>query len=291
MHKKMGGRMLAAAALAALIAAPAQAERFELTYTGTLTRMQSSLGCQDLGTIVCDGGQALSPVAPISFTRSVVFEIGGAAFGRSYSYVTDAATDWDGRPMRYEGFNQSMGDSTLSPSLHGSDLPAAILTQAGLATPGAVAAPFVSSFFTREIASYLDTPGTERRSDMWGISESLTWRTAEGHDLGLMFQLMQDMPAALTHQNLSQPISVSQFITRMNQDFWCQGCTQTVLATVRDVAGLYGPYDDYLYHGTVGAFSLRQLDASVVPEPSTYALMLMGLVAIGWAARRRRTSN
>ena len=288
MHKKMGERMLAVAALAASIAAPAQAERFELTYTGTLTRMQSSLGCQNFGSIVCDGGQALSPVAPISFTRSVVFEIGGPAFGLTYTYALDSTTDWYGRPMRYEVFNQSMGDSALSGSLHGSDLPAAILTQAGLATPGAISAPFVSSFFTREIASYLDVPGTERRSDMWGISEYLNWRTAEGHDLGVMFQLMQDRPAAITHQDLSQPISVSQFIARMNQDFWCDGCTQTVLATVRDLAGIYGPYDDYLYHGTVGAFSLRQLDAAVVPEPATYALMLAGVAAIGVAARRRK---
>lgn len=289
MKKMMGGRPLAAAAaLTAMIASPAMAERFELTYTGTLTRMQSSLGCQDVGTLVCDSQQALSPVAPISFTRSVVFEIGGPAFGQTFDYTLDPTTDWFGRPMRYEVFNQSMGDSTLGGPAHGADLPAAMLTQTGLATPGALPAPFVGSFFTREIATYLDATGGERRADMWGISEFLGWSTAEGRNVGVMFQLMQDRPAEVTQQNMSQPISVSEFIARMNQDFWCQGCTQTVLATVRNVDGLYGPYDDYLYHGTVGAFSLRQLDAAVVPEPSTYALMVAGVAAIGFVARRRR---
>ncbi len=57
--------------------------------------------------------------------------------------------------------------------------------------------------------------------------------------------------------------------------------TLMVFAAVLDSDGnLGGPGS---YHGTINATSV-----SAVPEPETYALMLAGLAAVGWGARRRR---
>lgn len=290
MNKKIGGLTLALAAIASMAASPVRAERFEATFTGTLTRMQFTVGCQDWEKIVCESRQDLSPVAPITFSRSFVFEVGGP--GMSSAVGTgdfEPAVDWYGRPMRYQLGDQAMGGLASSEPVSAALIPAGILTPAQLTPPSSIDGSYVATFHGRDISTYRDAAGGEARADYWGANESIGWTAANGQSVGLMFQFLQAMPFAVTQENLAQPVSVSEFIARMNQDFWCQGCTRTLIVTA-SVSG-NGTYSDYLYHGTINAFSFRQVDALAVPEPSTYALMLAGVAAIGIAARRRRAND
>lgn len=50
-------------------------------------------------------------------------------------------------------------------------------------------------------------------------------------------------------------------------------------------------YDQHLWFGSTGssALSLDNITVSAVPEPETYALMLLGLGAVGFAGRRRKS--
>lgn len=288
MNKKIGGLTLALAAVTSMAASPARAERFEATFTGTLTRMQSTVGCQDWERIVCASRQDLSPVAPITFTRSFVFEVGGPGMSTAVGTgVFEPSVDWYGRPMRYELGDQAMGSLTSSEPVSGALIPAGVLAHAQLTAPAAIDGSYVSTFHIRDISTYLDAAGGESRADLWGANESVGWTTASGQNVSLMFQFMQAMPFAVTQQNLSEAMSVSDFIARMNQDFWCQGCTQTLIVSATVAGG--GTISDYLFHGSIGAFSVRQLGASAVPEPATYALMLAGVAVIGFAARRRKS--
>ncbi|WP_377158609.1 PEPxxWA-CTERM sorting domain-containing protein [Roseateles sp. UC29_93] len=287
MNKKIGELTLALAAVTSMAASPARAERFEATFTGTLTRMQSTVGCQDWERIVCASRQDLSPVAPITFTRSFVFEVGGPGMSTAVGTgVFEPSVDWYGRPMRYELGDQAMGSLTSSKPVSGALIPAGVLAHAQLTAPAAIDGSYVSTFHIRDISTYLDAAGGESRADLWGANESVGWTTASGQNVSLMFQFMQAMPFAVTQQNLSEAMSVSDFIARMNQDFWCQGCTQTLIVSATVAGG--GTISDYLFHGSIGAFSVRQLGASAVPEPATYALMLAGVAVVGFAARRRK---
>ncbi len=59
--------------------------------------------------------------------------------------------------------------------------------------------------------------------------------------------------------------------------------TLTVFGAV--LAGDGNPGGAGSYHGTINAASV-----AAVPEPETYALMLAGIAAVGWGARRRRAA-
>ena len=59
--------------------------------------------------------------------------------------------------------------------------------------------------------------------------------------------------------------------------------TLTVFGAVLDKDG--NPNGQGSYHGVINAASV-----AAVPEPETYALMLAGIAAVGWGARRKRVA-
>ncbi|MFX1680264.1 PEP-CTERM sorting domain-containing protein [Mitsuaria sp. CC2] len=286
MNKKIGGLTLALAAVTSMAAAPAHAERIEVTFTGTFT---SSYTYEFCGTC-SEGVLTVTPLAPLSFSQKWVVDIGKAAGMDDPMVFSYPATDADGRPVQAEFSSQTMGRQSLNASTEPLLLPSGLLAWANVAAPTDPVQGQKDALHYRESNSYAGMRPPEDKTDIWGMTRSGAWNQADGSPLWANVQLFNWAPFAVTSANVGESFTTSQFIDRMNQDFWCAGCRNSFSVDLMTHNRADGGMTMFTYAGTVSGFSMRSLSA-VVPEPSTYALMLAGVAAVGFAARRRRAAG
>lgn len=65
------------------------------------------------------------------------------------------------------------------------------------------------------------------------MSRHGAWNEADGSRISASVQLSNWAPFAVTSANVGESLTTSQFLDRMNQDFWCAGCTRRAAETIR----------------------------------------------------------
>ncbi|OWQ46459.1 hypothetical protein CDL60_13365 [Roseateles noduli] len=273
----------ALAAVAGMAAAPVHAERIEVTFTGTFT----SSSIYEFCATCSEGVLTVTPLAPLSFSQTWVVDIGRAAGMEDPLVFSYPATDADGRPVQAEFSSQTMGRQSLNASAEPLLLPSGLLTWANVAAPTDPVQGQKDALHYRESNVYAGMRPPADKTDIWSMSRSGAWNQADGSPLWANVQLANWAPFAVTSANVGESFTTGQFIDRMNQDFWCAGCRNSFSVDLMR-NGADGGITTFTYAGTVSGFNMRSLSA-VVPEPSTYALMLAGVAAIGFAARRRKS--
>lgn len=283
MTKHFGGLALAwTAAVLAAVAMPARAERIEVTFSGTLDRAYETCttGCAH------PGEYTESAIAPLSFSRTMVFEIGKDAAMEAAWVIGYPSMDRDGRPIWTEMGSQRMGTIYRTVASPVALAPAALYDWARIDRPAGSVARLEEARRNRVIDSYPGETGTERRQELWSLSQSQTWADATGTGFGEHFGFFGWRPFDVTPENIGESFTTGQYMDLLRQGIGCAGCQNAVYMGLSRGDGLENRSVEYW--GTVNAFSVRDLSAAVVPEPSSYALMLAGVAAIGVLARRRR---
>ena len=148
-------------------------------------------------------------------------------------------------------------------------------------------------FTTTETAGLsLDASGQAVIGAVDGILNNLTWQLVTGSFTAAEFNLVdidnQDFNVTLTRLGAGGTLSTQSFLATANgaNRFGIQAEAGEVITGVT----ISSP-------GTPGFDSLRQLRITVaqvtapVPEPATWAMMLLGFGGIGMAMRRSRKSN
>jgi hypothetical protein len=282
MNKKIGGLTLALAAIAAMAATSARAERIEVAFSGTLNRAYENCSAD----CAHPGEWTETTIAPLGFTRTMVFEIGKDAGMTSTWVMGYPSTDFNGRPIWTELGSQDMGLTSRQAAPAANLVPDAVYDWARFDRPaGSVASRQLASR-NRMIDSYPGETGTERRQELWSLSQSQTWADATGTQFSENLGFFGWKPFNVTPENIGESFTTGQYMDLLRQSIGCAGCETSVYM------GLYGSNSqdgrNVEYWGTISAISVRDLSAAAVPEPSTYALMLAGVAAIGFAARRRK---
>ncbi len=284
MNKKIGGLTLALAAVAGVAATSARAERLEVTFSGTLNRAYEYCNSE----CAHPGEFTESAIAPLSFTRTLVFEIGKDAGMNEAWVIGYPSTDFQGRPIWTELGSQDMGVTYQTAAPPAALAPQALYDWARIGrAQDSVASLQVASRY-RMIDSYPGETGNERRQETWTLSQRQTWTDATGTEFSEHLGFFGWQPFNVTPDNIGESFTTGQYMDLLRRSIGCAGCGNSVYM------GLGSNDQDgrnVEYWGTVSTLSVRDLSAAVVPEPSTYALMLAGVAAIGFAARRRRAAE
>jgi hypothetical protein len=279
MNKKIGGLTLALAAIASVAATSAKAERMEVTFSGTLNRAYENC----IADCAHPGEFTETAIAPLSFTRTIVFEIGKDAGMNAAWVIGYPSTDFYRRPIWTDIGSQDMGLTYRQTARPAALAPEALYDWARFDRPeGSVASLQVASR-NRMIDSYPGETGTERRQELWSLTQTQTWADATGAQFSEHLGFFGWKPFNVTPDNIGESFTTGQYMDLLRRGIGCAGCENAVYMGLSGSNGR-----DVEYWGTVTAMSVRDLSAAVVPEPSTYALMLAGVAAIGFAARRRK---
>ncbi|WP_431288139.1 PEP-CTERM sorting domain-containing protein [Roseateles chitinivorans] len=283
MNKKMVGLTLALATIAGVGATSARAERIEVTFSGTLNRSYENCtaGCAH------PGEYTETAIAPLSFTRTMVFEIGKDAGMNNASVIGFDSTDVVGRPIWTDMASQTMGFTYRQTAPAAALAPEELYEWARFDRPAGSVTLVQEATRQRRIDSYPGETGTERRQQSWGLNQFQTWADATGAEFSEQLGFFGWQPFNVTPDNIGESFTTGQYMDLLRRSPGCVGCENAVYMGLGSNTQGGRSVE---YWGTVTAMSVRDLSAAVVPEPSTYALMLAGVAVLGFAARRRKSA-
>ncbi|WP_431049546.1 PEP-CTERM sorting domain-containing protein [Roseateles sp. L2-2] len=279
-----------AVALSAGLSQMAMATTYKVDFEGSLIIGSKTVDCPQESSD-CDGFVQDLNVQRQPFSMSFTFEI-GASPGRSNLFTSHvASTDpisgrgvdsWSAT-QRYA--NWATGDAKASqvPAL-----PSASPNPFDGAA-GVTHQVFTSATRSRNVRVWSDTQQVIRSSEGWGLSSSELWLDASGAGYQTYVTLSGSTPfSGGTVDNHDDLEPLSYYLDMLKQGTTCLTCVQ--LQWFDTLYSTDGLYSGVRIDGSGRLVSITEITAAV-PEPSTYALMLAGVAAVGFAARRRRAAG
>lgn len=276
-----------AVALSVGLSQMAMATAYKVDFEGVLFAGRKTVDCPPESSDCAGFVQELDPQRQ-PFSMSFTFELGSTPGRSNFSTVQNVLTDsnsgrsFDSRTAieRYANWVTRDAQAAQVPALpSASSNPfdgAAGVTYQVLTTATRI----------RGIQSWTDNQEVIRSSEVWSLTSSELWQGAPGTGFQTFVSLSGSAPLpGGTVDNYDDREPVAYFLDLLRQGADCQTCVN--LQWWDTTASVDGLYSGVRINGHGRLVSITEI-ASAVPEPSTYALMLAGVAAIGVARRRRR---
>ena len=265
----------------------AMATTYKVDFEGTLRSGNKMVDCP-ADSVDCAGFLQDLPLQGQSFSMSLTFEIGATPGRSTFSTTHQVSTDsnsgrsYDSRSAVERYANWATNDATAAqiPSLPS----ASTNTLDGVA--GVTHQVYTSATRSRNVRSWTDTQQVLGASEGWGVVSTEIWQDASGAGFQNFVALSgRSAFSTASADSYDDREPLAYFLDMLQQSTQCQQCVQ--LQWFDSSLSQNGLYNGVRVDGVGRLVSITEV-AAAVPEPSSYALMLAGVAAIGVAARRRK---
>lgn len=276
-----------AVALSAGLSQMAMAATYKVDFEGSLLSGDKTVDCPPESPYCVGFSQGLA-VQDQPFSMSFTFEIGASPGQTRFFTVHNTFTDpFSGRSYdsqtavdRYANWVTSDPKAAQVPAL-----PSASLNPFDGAA-GVTHEVLTAATRYRNVRTWTDNQQVRSSSESWDLTSSELWRNADGAGFQSFVSLGgRSTFSGGTVDNYDDREPLAYFLGLLQQGTTCQTCISLQWwDSTQSVSGLYS---SVRIDGVGRLVSITEI-TTAVPEPSTYALMLAGVAAIGFAARRRK---
>jgi len=277
---------MALALCAGLGQTAAMATTYKVDFEGTLRSGTQRVDCPP-ESVDCAGFMQDLPLQGQSFSMSLTFEIGATPGRPGFSTVHHVSTDpnsgrsYDSRwaTERYADWATNDAAAAQIPALPSAS-PNTFDGAAGVAHT-----VYTSATRSRNVRSWTDNQQVLGASEGWSLLSTEIWQDASGAGFQNFVALSGRSPfSAASADRYDDREPLAYFLDMLQQGTQCQQCVQ--LQWFDSTLSRNGLSSGVRVDGVGRLVSITEV-AAAVPEPSTYALMLAGVAAIGAVARRR----
>ena len=279
-----------AVVLSAGLSQMANATTYKVDFEGSLRFGEKTVDCPPESTF-CDGFSKDLDVWGQPFSMSFTFEIGATPGRTNFTTLHSQSTE-PGSGRSYDAWSATERYANwVSNDARASQVPALPSASSNPfdGAAGVTHQVFTSASRTRSVHSLTSNQQVIRSTDFWNLTSAELWLDPSGVGFQNLVSLTWNAPfAGGTVDNYDDREPLAYFLGMLQQG---ANCLQCVGLQWRDsTASVDGLYSSVNISGAGRLVSITEITAAV-PEPSTYALMLAGVAAIGVAARRRRAAE